>query len=260
MGALEGKTGIIYGVANKRSIAWGIAQASDAAGAELVLSYIPRMEGDVRKLAATLSRPPLLVECDVQNDDQIAEVYRRIGERHGRLDFVAHCIGFANRADLDGRFVDTSREGFRTALEVSAYSLTAVTRGALPLMTDGGSVITLTYLGAERAMPNYNVMGVAKAALEASVRYLASDLGAQQIRVNAISAGPVQTLSARAISGFSDFMRTASTQSPLKRNIEVAEVADTAVFLFSPGGSGITGQVLYVDAGYSIMGAGMVES
>jgi enoyl-[acyl-carrier protein] reductase I len=260
MGVLEGKTGIIYGVANKRSIAWGIAQAADDAGAELVLTYIPRMEADVRKLAATLSRPPLLVECDVQNDDQIAEVYRQVGERHPRLDFVAHCVAFANRADLDGRFIDTSREGFRAALEVSAFSLTAVTRGALPLMTEGGSVITLTYLGSERAMPSYNVMGVAKAALEASVRYLASDLGGQKIRVNAVSAGPVQTLSARGIAGFTDFMRTAATQSPLKRNIEVAEVANTAVFLVSPGSSGITGQVIYVDAGYSIMGAGLVDS
>jgi enoyl-[acyl-carrier protein] reductase I len=187
-------------------------------------------------------------------------VYRQVGERHPRLDFVAHCVAFANRADLDGRFIDTSREGFRAALEVSAFSLTAVTRGALPLMTEGGSVITLTYLGSERAMPSYNVMGVAKAALEASVRYLASDLGGQKIRVNAVSAGPVQTLSARGIAGFTDFMRTAATQSPLKRNIEVAEVANTAVFLFSPGSSGITGQVIYVDAGYSIMGAGLVDS
>lgn len=255
MSALEGKTGIIYGVANRRSIAWAIAQAVDAAGAELVLTYIPRMEDDVRKLAATLSRPPLLVECDVQDDGQIAEVYRRIGERHDRLDFLVHSVAFANREDLDGRFVDTSREGFRTALEVSAFSLTAVTRAALPLMTAGGSVITLTYLGSTRAMPSYNVMGVAKAALEASVRYLAADLGPQGIRVNAISAGPVQTLSARGIAGFTDFMRTAADRAPLKRNIEVGEVARAGLFLLGQDGGGITGQVLYVDGGYSIMGA-----
>ncbi|HVA90226.1 MAG TPA: enoyl-ACP reductase [Chloroflexota bacterium] len=255
MGPLEGKTGIIYGVANRRSIAWAIAQAADAGGAELVLTYVPRMEDDVRKLANTLSRPALLVECDVRDDAQIADVYRRVGERHPRLDFLVHSVAFANREDLDGRFVDTSRAGFLAALEVSTFSLTALTRAALPLMSEGGSVLTLTYLGSERAMPHYNVMGVAKAALEASVRYLAADLGPQGIRVNAVSAGAVQTLSARGIAGFTDFMRSAADHAPLKRNIEVAEVANAGVFLLSPAAGGITGHVLYVDGGYNIMGA-----
>jgi enoyl-[acyl-carrier protein] reductase I len=254
MGALDGRVGIIYGVANQRSIAWGIAKAADAAGAELVLAYIERMERDVRKLSATLSRPPLLIQCDVQDDGQIDAVYAQIGQAYPRLDFIVHSVAFAQKEDLEGRFVDTRREGFLTALDVSAYSLTAVTRPALPLMQAGGSIITLTYLGSQRAMPNYNVMGVAKAALEASVRYLAADLGAQGIRVNAVSAGPVQTLSARGISGFTGFLNAAGERSPLKRNIEVDEVANAGVFLLSPQSSGITGHVLYVDAGYSTIG------
>ncbi len=255
MGPLEGKTGIIYGVANRRSIAWAIAQAADAGGAELVLTYIPRMEDDVRKLANTLSRPALVVGCDVRDPAHLADVYRRVGERPPRRDVRGHSVAFANREDLDGRFVDTSRAGFLAALEVSAFYLTALTRAALPLMTDGGSVLTLTYLGSERAMPHYNVMGVAKAALEASVRYLAADLGPQGIRVNAVSAGAVQTLSARGIAGFTDFMRSAADHAPLKRNIEVGEVANAGVFLLSPAAGGITGHVLYVDGGDNIMGA-----
>jgi enoyl-[acyl-carrier protein] reductase I len=253
MGALEGKVGIIYGVANHRSIAWSIAQAADAAGATLVLTFVERMERDVRKLAIELSHPPLLVQCDVQDDEQIARVYDEVGKQHDRLDFLVHGVAFANREDLDGRFVDTSRAGFIQALDISAYSLTAVTRGALPLMTDGGSIVTLTYLGSVRAMPHYNVMGVAKAALEASVRYLAADLGAERIRVNAISAGPIQTLSARGIAGFSDFLNAMSERCPLKRNIEVSEVAQTSVFLLGTGSSGITGQVIYVDGGFNVM-------
>jgi len=254
MGALEGKVGIIYGIANHRSIAWAIAQAADAAGAQLVLTCIERMERDVRRLAAQLSRPPLVVLCDVQDDAQIAAVYEDVRKHHERLDFVVHAIAFANREDLAGRFIDTPREGFRQSLEVSAYSLTAVTRAALPLMTAGGSVVTLTYLGSERAMPHYNVMGVAKAALEASVRYLAADLGPSRIRVNAVSAGPVQTLSARGIAGFSGMLDAMNERAALKRNIEASEVAQAAVFLLSDGASGITGQTLYVDAGFNIMG------
>ena len=255
MAQLEGKTGIIFGIANHRSIAWPIAQAADREGATLVLAYQnERVERFVRELAEKLSRPPLLVQCDVADDASIESVYAAVGARHPRLDFVVHSVAFANRENLEGRFVDTKREDFRLALDISAYSLTAVTRAALPLLSAGGSVVTLTYLGSQRAMPGYNVMGVAKAALEASVRYLAADLGPQGIRVNAISAGPVQTLSARAISGFSGFLNAHKERSPLGRNIEVGEVAEMAAFLIGPGGSGITGQVIYVDAGFNIIG------
>jgi enoyl-[acyl-carrier protein] reductase I len=254
MGTLDGKVGIIYGIANHRSIAWATAQAADAEGAQLVLSYIERMERFVRDLATQLSRPPLLIQCDVQDDAQIENVYATIRQHHDRLDFLVHSMAFANREDLDGRFMDTSRSGFLQALDISAYSLTAVTRHAQPLMTEGGSVVTYTYLGSERAMPHYNVMGVAKAALEASVRYLAADLGPDRIRVNAISAGPIQTLSARGIAGFSGFLSAMSERAALKRNIEASEVAQASVFLLGPHSTGITGQTLYVDGGFSVMG------
>ena len=253
MGLLDGKTAVIYGVANHRSIAWGIAQAMQREGARLAISYVERMERDVRRLAEQLD-DPLLLPCDVSDDTQIAEVYRQIGAAFGTLDAVIHSVAFAEREDLEGRFVDTSRAGFAMALEISAYSLVAVTRGALPLMSNGGSVITLTFAGSQRAFPSYNVMGVAKAALEAEVRYLANDLGPDGVRVNAISAGPVNTLSARGISGFSGMLKEAGNRTPLRRTTDPAELGDTAAFLCSDLGRGITGETLYVDGGLNIVG------
>ena len=254
MGLLDGKTAVIYGVANHRSIAWGIAQAMQREGARLALTYQgERVERYVRDLATSLT-DPLVLPCDVTDDGQIDEVYRQIGATFGRLDAVVHSVAFAERDDLEGRFVDTSRRGFHTALDVSAYSLVAVTRGALPLMAGGGSIITLTFAGSQRAFPSYNVMGVAKAALEAEVRYLANDLGPQGVRVNAISAGPVSTLSARGISGFTGMFKVAAERAPLRRTPDPAELGDTAVFLCSDLGRGITGGTIYVDCGLNIVG------
>jgi enoyl-[acyl-carrier protein] reductase I len=254
MGLLEGKTAVIYGVANHRSIAWGIAQAMQREGARLALTYQgERVERYVRDLAANLA-DPLVLPCDVADDGQIDAVYRQIGATFGRLDAVVHSVAFAEREDLEGRFVDTSRQGFHTALDVSAYSLVAVTRGALSLMPDGGAIITLTFAGSQRAFPSYNVMGVAKAALEAEVRYLANDLGPQGVRVNAISSGPVSTLSARGISGFGGMLKVAADRAPLRRTTDPAELGDTAVFLCSDLGRGITGATLYVDCGLNIVG------
>ena len=254
MGLLDGKTAVIYGVANHRSIAWGIAQAMQREGARLALTYQgERVERYVRDLAASLT-DPLVLPCDVTDDGQIDEVYRQIGATFGRLDAVVHSVAYAERDDLEGRFVDTSRRGFHTALDVSAYSLVAVTRGALPLMRDGGAIITLTFVGSQRAFPSYNVMGVAKAALEAEVRYLANDLGPQGVRVNAISAGPVSTLSARGISGFTSMLKHYEERAPLKRSCEPAELGATGVFLASDGASAITGETVFVDNGYHAMG------
>jgi enoyl-[acyl-carrier protein] reductase I len=249
MGLLDGKTAIVFGVANHRSIAWGIAQALQREGARLALTYQgERVEKYVRELATQLS-DPLILPCDVGDDAQIEALYRQVGESFGRLDAVVHSVAFAEREDLEGRFVDTSRQGFRTALEISAYSLVAVARGALPLMAEGGSVVTLTFAGSVRAYPSYNVMGVAKAALEAAVRYLASDLGPDGVRVNAISAGPINTLSARGISGFSTMHKAAGERAPLRRTTTQAEVGDAAVFLVSGLSRGITAETLYVDNG-----------
>jgi enoyl-[acyl-carrier protein] reductase I len=247
--------GLVVGVANKRSISWAIARAAAAAGARLVLTYQgARLEENVRELAATLD-DPLVVPCDVTNDAEIDALFAAIAARHGRLDFVVHGVAFAHRDDLDRPFVETSREGFARALDVSAYSLVALARGAAPLMAErGGSILTLSYLGAERVFPNYNVMGVAKAALEASVRYLASDLGPKNIRVNAISAGPIKTLAASGISGFSSILQTYRDRAPLRRTVEAAEVADAAVFLLGSAGRAVTGEVLLVDGGYHAMG------
>lgn len=254
---LSGKHGLVLGVANKRSLAWAIAQKVSEAGADLVLTYQgERLEENVRELAATLPRPPLILPCDVTIDEQIAHAFAKTDETFGGLDFLVHAAGFAPPEALRDPFVQTSREAFRVALDISAYSLVALARGAAPLLVrrGGGSILTLTYLGSQRVLQNYNVMGVAKAALETSVMYLASDLGAQNIRVNAISAGPVKTLAASGISGFSSILQVYRDKAPLKRNINAAEVADAALFLLSPASSGITGETLFVDAGYHIMG------
>jgi enoyl-[acyl-carrier protein] reductase I len=252
---LAGKKGLVLGVANKRSLVWAIARRASEAGAELALTYQgERLEENVRELAATLGRESLILPCDVGVDAQIDAVFAQIAERFGRLDFVVHGAAFAPREALSAPFVDTTREAFRLSLDISAYSLVALARGAQPLMIEGGSILTLTYLGAERVLPNYNVMGVAKAALECAVRYLASDLGARNIRVNAISAGPVKTLAAAGISGFSSILEVYRTRAPLKRNTEAAEVGDTGLFLITDASRGISGEVLYVDGGYHIMG------
>jgi enoyl-[acyl-carrier protein] reductase I len=253
---LQGTHGLIVGVANKRSISWAIAQAAAAAGARLALTYQgERLEENVRDLASSLESPVLL-PLDVTSDQQIADVASTLDREFGGLDFVVHGAAFAPKAELDRPFVETSREGFRLALDISAYSLIALTHATLPLMErrGAGSVITLTHLGGQRTFPNYNVMGVAKAALEMSVRYLASELGAKNVRVNAISAGPVKTLAAMGISGFSDILHVYPDRAPLRRNIETSEVADAAVFLLGPRSRGITGEVLFVDAGYHIVG------
>lgn len=254
---LEGKRGVILGVANERSIAWAIAQAAHQAGAHLVFNYQnERLEKDVRRLTEPLGGS-LCLPCDLGNDTEIDAFFQQAGQAGGgRLDFLIHSVAFARREDLAGRYVDTSREGFRLALEVSVYSLSAAVRRALPLFqaAGGGSVITLTYLGAEKVIPNYNVMGIAKAALESSVRYLAADLGPDGVRVNAISAGPIRTTAARAISGFGEMLNIVEQRAPLRRNTDPTDVAQTAVFLASPAAAGITGEVLYVDSGYHIMG------
>lgn len=254
---LADRIGLIVGVANKRSLAWAIAQALHRAGARLALTYQnDRLRENVEELAAALSPPPLLVPCDVAVDDQVAGVFAAVERELGGLDLLVHGAAFAPREALAAPFVETTREAFRVALDVSAYSLVALARGAAPLMAvrGGGSILTLTYLGSERVFPNYNVMGVAKAALEASVRYLASDLGPRNIRVNAISAGPVKTLAAAGISGFSSILEVYRSRAPLRRNIEAHEVADAALFLLGPAGRGITGEILMVDSGYHVMG------
>jgi len=252
---LEGKKGLIIGVANKHSIAWAIAQAAAREGAQMLFSYQnERLRDNVEELVQTLSDASACV-CDVGDDNQIAAMMKQAAEKLGRLDFVVHSLAFAPREELTGEFVNTTRQGFATALDVSAYSLVAVTRAAMPLMTEGGSVVTLTYLGSERVVPHYNVMGVAKAALEATVRYLAHDLGPKNIRVNAVSAGPIKTLAARGVSGISKMVDHHRAFAPLRRATEQGEVGDTALFLVSPLGRGITGEVIYVDGGYHILGS-----
>jgi len=253
---LSGTHGLILGIANKRSICWAIAQAAAAAGARLALTYpSERLEENVRELAAKLEHP-LIARCDVTSDQEIADLAANIDQAFDGLDFFVHGAGFAPQAELSNPFVQTSREGFRVALDVSTYSLIGLTRAIAPLMEKrgGGSVLTLTYLGSERVFTNYNVMGVAKAALEASVRYLAANLGPQNIRVNAISAGPIKTLAASGISGFSNILQVYRDRAPLRRNVELAEVADAAVFLLSRAGRAVTGEILMVDAGFHVIG------
>ena len=256
MSDLTGKTGLIVGVANKRSIAWAIAKAAAAAGARLAITYQgERLEENVRELAAELT-DPVLLPCDVTDDGQMAKVFETVDAEFGGLDFLVHGAAFAPREELSAPFVQTSRDGFRLSLDISAYSLVALARGALPLMErrGGGSILTLTYLGSERVFQNYNVMGVAKAALEACVRYLAADLGPKNIRVNAISAGPIKTLAASGISGFSGILQHYRDRAPLRRTVETAEVADAAMFLLGPAGRAVTAEILMVDAGYHATG------
>ncbi len=255
MPLLEGKTGIVFGVANKRSIAWAIAQAWARAGVKLAFTYQgERLKENVEELVATFGPDTLLMPCDVTKDDDIANVFKAVGEKFGKLNLLLHSVAYAPKEALEGEFVNTSREAFRVAHDVSAYSLVALARGAAPLMTEGGSIVAMTYYGAEKVVPHYNVMGVAKAALEASTRYLAYDLGPKKIRVNCISAGPVQTLAARGIAGFSDMMKHYEARAPLKRSCTTDELGQTGAFLASDGAASITGQVIYVDGGYQIMG------
>jgi enoyl-[acyl-carrier protein] reductase I len=257
---LAGKNGLIVGVANKHSIAWAIAQAAAREGARLLFNYQnERLKENVEGLAQTIAGAQAFA-CDVGDDAQIEALLKQVETEFGQLDFLVHSVAFAPREELTGEFVNTSRQGFATALEVSAYSLVALTRAALPLMKDGGSILTLTYLGAERVVPHYNVMGVAKAALEASVRYLAHDLGPRGIRVNAISAGPIRTLAARGVAGISKMVDHHREVAPLRHATEQAEVGDTALFLLSSLSRGITGEVIYVDGGYHILGSLMAAS
>ena len=252
---LEGKTGLIMGVANKRSIAWGIANAVNREGARLIVTYqSERLGENVRDLAPSLKNP-LLLRCDVGSDEQIQSLMSQIRAEIGHLDFLVHALAFAPKEALDGMYADTKRDDFKTALDVSAYSLVAVANAAAPLMKDRqGSIVTLTYLGSERVVQNYNVMGVAKAALESSVRYLANDLGPGGIRVNAISAGPIKTLAAMGVGGISNMIKIHAERAPLRKAVDIDEVGDAALFLVSSLSRGITGEVLYVDGGYHILG------
>ena len=255
MSLLTGKTGIVFGVANKRSIAWAIAQAWAREGAKLAFTYQgDRLKENVEELVATFGGDTLLMPCDVTKDEDITNVFKAVGEKFGKLNLLLHSVAYAPKAALEGEFVNTDREAFRVAHDVSAYSLVALARAAAPLMTEGGSIVGMTYYGSEKVVPHYNVMGVAKASLEASTRYLAYDLGAKKIRVNCISAGPMNTLAARGIAGFMDMMKHYEAHSPLKRNVLPEELGATGTFLASDGAAAITGQVIYVDCGYQIMG------
>jgi enoyl-[acyl-carrier protein] reductase I len=253
--SLEGRVAVIFGLANKRSIAWAIAQKLHDEGAQIAITYQnERMRLEAEEMITSLPGAGGF-QCDVTNDDEITEVFRQISARYnGKIHTLVHSVAFAPAEDLKNDFLLTSREGFRIAHDISVYSLIALSRAAEPLMSEGGSIITLTYLGAEKVMQGYNVMGVAKAALEATVRYLSASLGQKNIRVNAISAGPIRTLAARGIGSLGDFLKVVSERAPLKRNVDPAEVATTAAFLAGDGASGITGEVIHVDCGYNVMG------
>jgi len=251
---LDGRVAVVFGVANKRSIAWSIAQGLHQAGARLAITYQnERLEQEAKDLILSLPGAEAFM-CDVASDKAIESLFAKLKERYGKLHALVHSVAFAPAEELKGDFVNTTREGFRVAHDVSVYSLIAVSRAAARLMEDGGSIITMTYYGAEKVVPHYNVMGVAKAALECTVRYLARDLGPQKIRVNAISAGPIRTLAARGISGLGEMLKAHAERAPLQRNVEVNEVGSTGVFLASDASSGITGETIYVDCGYNIMG------
>jgi enoyl-[acyl-carrier protein] reductase I len=258
---LEGKRGLVLGVANKRSIAWGIARAAQRAGARLALTYQgERLEKNVRNLAEELE-DPLLLPCDVSRDEDLKGVAEKVGKEFGGLDFVVHAVAFALREELDGEFVATSREGYRVAQDISSYSLTALARETAPLMEGrGGSIVTLSYLGGERVVPHYNVMGVAKAALEMSVRYLAADLGPRGIRVNAISAGPIKTLAASGIGDFRYILKWNELNSPLRKNVSIDEVGGAGLYLLSDLSAGVTGEVHHVDSGYNVIGMMAVDA
>ncbi len=256
MGLLDGKVGVIYGVRNDRSLAWGCAKSIAREGGRLLLAvYSEREQEETAKLAATLpgGEQTIIQRCDLTSEADVAVLHEVVAAKLGRLDFVLHAVAFAKKEELGGRFADTSQEGFRVALDSSAYTFIAAAHAAAPFMTDGGSILTLTYLGSDRVVPNYNVMGVAKAALESSVRYLASDLGSQNIRVNAISPGPTMTAAALGISGFRSLYKDVATRAPLGRNTSIDEVGDTAAFLVSDWSRGITGEVIYVDNGLHIL-------
>jgi enoyl-[acyl-carrier protein] reductase I len=252
---LAGKHGLVFGVANKRSIAWAIAQAWAREGATLAFTYQgERLRENVEDLVAAFGKDTLILPCDVTKDEEIEQVFAQIGKSFGKLDLLLHSVAFAPRTALEGAFVDTSREAFKIALDVSAYSLVALARQAAPLMLNGGSIVGMSYYGARKVVPHYNVMGVAKAALEASTRYLAYDLGTKKIRVNCISAGPVNTLAARGIAGFGEMLKHYEEHAPLHRNVTAEELGATGLFLASDGAAAITGQVIYADCGYQIMG------
>jgi enoyl-[acyl-carrier protein] reductase I len=254
MGLMTGKKGIILGVANDKSIAWGISQKLHQEGAALAFTYLNEVfEKRVRPLAESLGAD-LILRCDVSKDSEVEGAFQEIEQKWGALDFLVHSVAYAGRDELRQPFHQTSREGFRVALDISAYSLIGVTKAALPLMKSGGSILTMTYLGSQRAMPNYNVMGVAKAALEATVRYLAAELGEKGIRVNAISAGPIRTLAATGISNFSEIFGIMESRSPMHRSVTTAEVGNSALYLLSDMASGVTGEVHFVDTGYNIAG------